>query len=479
MSRRDPSHEDDFDRRWSAAGAEAGEREVIARDVREARELRDARLGTSPLALQSRWRSVRADFGAQRARDRRRTFGLGAAAVLASAAALAIVFYSQSTGEDRARERVASIGKAAERRAPSGDIVEDMRKDRGPQVAVRGADVAGSEVGGSEVGGSDIRGSEVDGARVDAAGVRAAETSAGARRAGARSADPQSAEVRPRVRTHAASPTRRPIPEVPGGHIDLIDGGAMHLSPTGVFTLDSGTLKVELAPRPPGTPPVHFRAGDLALEVLATTFALHVEGGHGMVRVFDGAVVAKRDRETPIEIDAGAGVVPSARRWEPAELRAVERWGSAARTRAKAPIETPRASRAQSIEAASGGPRRIASSARSIAPKIEHAYETPPIIRQAAPAESGERAELRAYGAALKLLRGGQALEAARSFRNYLDRYPSGLLRQEAELSRLEALRAAEAWDELVREGERWLFTHPRDARTAEVRDLVRGISPR
>lgn len=98
------------------------------------------------------------------------------------------------------------------------------------------------------------------------------------------------------------------------------------------------------------------------------------------------------------------------------------------------------------------------------APRIEAKHEEP--ARDRGP-------EIALYRRALDLLRRGEPEDAAELFREYLTKYPQGSLREEAELSLIEALAAAGKDEELQVEAARWLARHPKHPRADEVRKLL------
>jgi TolA-binding protein len=83
--------------------------------------------------------------------------------------------------------------------------------------------------------------------------------------------------------------------------------------------------------------------------------------------------------------------------------------------------------------------------------------------------------EIACYRRAIERLRAGDANAAARELREYLTRYPNGTLRDEAELSLLEALAAASDEPALAEAAARWLTDHPGHPRAAEVKNLFEG----
>jgi hypothetical protein len=270
-----------------------------------------------------------------------------------------------------------------------------------------------------------------------------------------------------------AAPRALP-PELLGARIELGAGSAAHKNERGEIVLDEGSLRAELEPRPKGAPPAVFQAGDLSIEVVGTVFALRLDRGVGSVRVYEGAVVARRPGAPPERVDAASGVVPAEERWTPSrETAAIDAWGrQAAETR----LSRKAATRPAAVALA--GPVVPRSEPRNERPKgtprakIERAYATPAAVE-------GHRAELAAYKHALALLRAGRAFDAAEAFGAYLEHYPSGILRDEAELSRVESFRAAQAWPELRAEAELWLRRHPGDPRSEEVRAMLGDPDPR
>jgi TolA-binding protein len=86
------------------------------------------------------------------------------------------------------------------------------------------------------------------------------------------------------------------------------------------------------------------------------------------------------------------------------------------------------------------------------------------------------REEISAYVGGLKALRNGSRAEAARIFQRYLDRFPGGILREEAELSKLEALYASESFEAFETEARAWLAAHPKHDRSREIEALISGL---
>lgn len=106
--------------------------------------------------------------------------------------------------------------------------------------------------------------------------------------------------------------------------------GALTRADSGEWVLERESVEVEVEPRPPGAPPLIFRAGDLRIEVVGTLFALGVEGGQGVIRVYEGAVLARRDDRAAARVESTSGTYPPDRAFAPAAGAAHERWGATA-----------------------------------------------------------------------------------------------------------------------------------------------------
>jgi TolA-binding protein len=115
---------------------------------------------------------------------------------------------------------------------------------------------------------------------------------------------------------------------------------------------------------------------------------------------------------------------------------------------------------------------------RQIEEERDEPGSAPRVVEAAAPAQKkaleDRAAEIALYRKALEQLRGGQPDDAADTFREYLSRYPSGTLRDEAELSLIEALAAAGEDEDLQAEATRWLKKHPHHPRAKEVKRLAK-----
>ena len=121
-------------------------------------------------------------------------------------------------------------------------------------------------------------------------------------------------------------------------------------------------------------------------------------------------------------------------------------------------------------------PRRAAGATRAETGRVDR----PSLARTAAerPGPRLRPEELAEYRAALRLLRAGRMNAAELRFAGYVARYPKGVLTEEAELGRIEALWGAERWSELHAAADRWLARHADDPRANAVRALAGSAPP-
>lgn len=96
--------------------------------------------------------------------------------------------------------------------------------------------------------------------------------------------------------------------------------------------------------------------------------------------------------------------------------------------------------------------------------------EVTPPNRSPAPSRS---AEIDAYVQALSLLRHGDWRAASDAFERYRQTYPEGVLLEEAELSRIEALAHSGDQRTLIPAATQWLEKHPNHPRSVEIRALL------
>jgi TolA-binding protein len=173
--------------------------------------------------------------------------------------------------------------------------------------------------------------------------------------------------------------------------------------------------------------------------------------------------------------------VPASLPWQGAEKAAQRRWaasvGQRKIVRAEPAVEPPKAEVPSSV-APPPEPEHQAPPP-TVTPSIPEATHAAPRPAPTEPAVALEKVspdharEIALYKTALEALRAGRASEAADRFTWYLDRYPQGSLRTEAELSRLEALHSAGDRPRLERAVDAWLASHPNDPRSSEVRGLL------
>jgi TolA-binding protein len=162
--------------------------------------------------------------------------------------------------------------------------------------------------------------------------------------------------------------------------------------------------------------------------------------------------------EVPIEKVAPREVYPPKSSVQKAAARSEGRRKVEVTTEPSPPPPLPLSPSPQESNEPAAAPRRV----------IE---EPPPPVRETRP---DRRPEIALYRKALDQLRSGQPDDAVDTFRDYLARYPSGTLRDEAELSLIEALAAAGEDEDLRLEAARWLEKNPHHPRAKEVRRLAK-----
>jgi TolA-binding protein len=249
------------------------------------------------------------------------------------------------------------------------------------------------------------------------------------------------------------------------GRIEVSADARIERLDSGEVEIDSGMAAIEVAARSP----IRFRAADLRVEAMAAVFTISVEDGHGRIRVVSGEVTAARDGEEAVRFPAA-----TAARKDSPPRRTVHR-------RIEAPSPHPREA-APAREAAAP----VASAAPAAAPQVAETPEIPRAIAEPTPSRlrpapadtpSARKREIGLYRSALALLRRGRAHDAAERFRLYLELYPDGLLREEAQLSRLEALHRAHESAGLAEAAAAWLGAHPDHPRAPEVRRIAAGAN--
>lgn len=432
MSPHPREHEGDFDRRWTAAGATAEERAAIRRKVEASSPVPEQR---APLMERIAWSAIEARISERHAaRTRRRVQLAAAGAALVLALVAGAMIPGPGAGHEDKRPTPAGAGAAS-----GVALTREARSGCDPAAPAGGPCLAPEGPG--------------------------------------------------ELRTVELIPSAE-------GDVALAPGSRAHRAPGGQVQLDVGTLRAEIRPRPPGAPPLVFHAGDIAIEVIGTVFALHVEGGVGVVRVYEGAVMLHPDIGPAVRVGASEPALPAGRVWPPADVEATDRWGREAAIRRSE--QGPRAlagAEASTALVAGGGPGRKDDASAWSTSRGAPAHEGAPTGagRDASGARRGEveasgrevpgtrppghaparRAELEEYRAAEDLLRSGRPRAAADAFRRYLARHPEGSLREDAELSLLESLHGARASAALRRETKGWLRRHPYDPRRGEVRSLL------